>query len=164
MKKIVFLIDNLKGGGAEKAIKIIVEELQNRDLKPIVILLENQRDYGLNNSVEVYSLVNKITKYNFFFLIFKLLKLLKTINPDIVYATNTKAQILLLLTKHFIRLKRIINIQVDLTKQYKSREYIFDMFNKLLKNTDSYSFISQGIYENLKNKIPPKQNFLYQTP
>jgi len=130
LKKIVFIIDNLKGGGAEKAIKIIVEELQNRDLKPIVILLENQRDYGLNNSVEVYSLVTKITKYNFFFLIFKLLKLLKTIDPVIVYATNTKAQILSLLTKPFLTLKRVINIQVDLTKQFIFISYIFDIFSK----------------------------------
>jgi len=158
MKKVVFLIDNLKGGGAEKAIKIIVEGLYERGYNPVIILLENQLDYDINSSVELYSLSHKMTKYNFIFLGFKLVKLFKKLNPDIVYATNTKAQILSLLTKPFFNTKRVINIQVDLTKQYEGREYIFNLFNKLLKNTDAYSFISQGIYENLRDKIPQKEN------
>jgi len=158
MKKVVFLIDNLKGGGAEKAIKIIVEGLYERGYNPVIILLENQLDYDINSSVELYSLSHKMTKYNFIFLGFKLVKLFKKLNPNIVYATNTKAQILSLFTKPFFNTKRVINIQVDLTKQYEGREYIFNLFNKLLKNTDAYSFISQGIYENLRDKIPQKEN------
>ena len=158
MKKIVFLIDNLKGGGAEKAIKIIVEGLYEKGVNPIVVFLEEQLDYTLKSGVEVYSLSQKMTKYNFLFLGFKLLKLLKTLSADVVYATNTKAQILSLLTKPFFKTQRIVNIQVDLTKQYEGREYIFYLFNWLLKNADSYSFISHGIYENLKDKIPKKEN------
>ncbi len=158
MKKILFLIDNLKGGGAEKAIKIIVEELYEKGVNLIVVLLEEQLNYTLKSDIEVYSLSQKMTKYNFLFLGFKLLKLLKIFSPDIVYATNTKAQILSLLTKPFFKTQRIVNIQVDLTKQYEGREYIFYLFNMLLKNADAYSFISHGIYENLKDKIPQKEN------
>jgi glycosyltransferase involved in cell wall biosynthesis len=158
MKKIVFLIDNLKGGGAEKAINIIVEGLYDKGLNHVVILLENQLDYKLKNGIEVHSLSQRITKYNFILLGFKLLKLLKTLSPDIIYATNTKAQILSLITKPFYKAERITNIQVDLTKQYEGREYIFNLFNKLLNNTDKFSFISYGIYENLKDKIPKKEN------
>jgi len=157
MKKIVFLIDNLKGGGAEKAIKIIVEGLVQRKYKPIIILLENKKDYTLLEGIEVYTLSNSMTKYNFIFLFFKLLTLLKQLHADIVYATNTKAQVLLLLTKPFIELQRVINIQVDLTKQYENREYLFILFAKLLNFADSYSFISHGIYESLKLKIPQKK-------
>ena len=158
MKRILFLIDNFKGGGAEKAIKIIVEGLQEKKYEPVVIVLENQFDYILNKDIKMYSLTESITKYNFIFLGFKLLRLLKQLNPDIIYATNTKAQILSLLTKKFFKATRIINIQVDLTKQYEGRDYIFNFFNKLLQNTDKFSFISQGIYENLKDKIPKKEN------
>ena len=65
MKKILFLIDNLKGGGAEKAIKIIVEELQKRGFSPKLVLLENKIEYELNKDVSVYSLCPAITKQNF---------------------------------------------------------------------------------------------------
>ncbi|MDN5091642.1 glycosyltransferase [Aliarcobacter butzleri] len=164
MKKIVFLIDNLKGGGAEKAIKIIVEGLYEKGFDPVVIFLEDQRDYSLNEKIETYSLTKKISKYNFFNLYFKLLKLLKKLNPDIIYATNTKAQILSLLTKLFFKSERIINIQVDLKKQYEGREYIFNFYNKLLKYADGYSFISQGIYQNLKQEIPHKKNIFIPNP
>jgi glycosyltransferase involved in cell wall biosynthesis len=162
--KLVFLIDNLKGGGAEKAIKIIVEGLYEKGFNPIVILLENQIDYNLKKEIQVYSLSNKISKYNFLGLYFKLLKLLKEINPNIVYSTNTKAQILSLLTKPFVKTQRIINIQVDLTKQYEDRKYIFNFYNKLLNLSTGYSFISQGIYENLKNKIPQKNKVFIPNP
>jgi len=158
LKKIAFIIDNLKGGGAEKAIKILVEELYERKIDPIVILLENKLDYSLNDGIEVHSLSEQISKYSFLILHFKLLKLLKKLSPDILYATNTKAQILSLLTKPFLDTKRIINIQVDLTKQYERRGYIFNLYSRLLNYTDSYSFISKGIHENLKDKIPKKEN------
>lgn len=164
MKKVIFLIDNLKGGGAEKAIKIIVEGLQEKGLNPIVILLEDQKDYKLKDKIEVYSLTNKISQYNFLGLYFKLLKLLKKFSPDIIYATNTKAQILSIVTKPFFKTQRIINIQVDLTKQYEGREYIFNIYNKLLKHADGYSFISHGIYENLKDKIPQKEKIFIPNP
>jgi len=164
LKRVVFLIDNLKGGGAEKAIKIIVEGLQEKGLDPIVILIEDQKDYALNDEIEIYALKNKISQYNFLGLYFKLVKLLKKLNPDIVYATNTKAQILSLMTKPFFKTQRIINIQVDLTKQYENRQYIFSFYNKLLKCADGYSFISKGIYENLKDKIPEKQNMFIPNP
>ncbi len=158
MKKILFLIDNLKGGGAEKAIKIIVEELYDKGYNPAIVLLEDQLDYDLKKNIERYALIDKITKYNFIFLFLKLLRLLKNINPDIIYATNTKAQILSLLTKYLFKAKRVVNIQVDLTKQYEDRKYIFNFFNKLLNQADTYSFISKGIFRNLKDKIPIKKS------
>ena len=164
MKKIVFLIDNLKGGGAEKAVKIILEGLYENGLNPIVVLLEEQLDYTLNPDIELYSLSKEMTKYNFLQLGFKLLKLLKKLSPDIVYATNTKAQVLLLFTKPLFKTQRVINIQVDLTKQYENKKYLFNIYNKLLKNADKYSFISYGIYENLKDKIPAKPNIFIPNP
>ena len=164
MKKVVFIIDNLKGGGAEKAIKIIIEGLQDKGINPILILLENKLDYEINKSIQIYSLSDNISKYNFIFLYFKLISLLKKIQPDIIYATNTKSQILSLLSKYFYKAKRSINIQVDLTKQYENRKLIFKLFNKLLNFADGYSFISHGIYNNLKNKIPNKECFFIPNP
>jgi len=164
MKKVVFIIDNLKGGGAEKAIKIIVEGLYEKGIDPILILLENKLDYSLNKNIKIFSLSKNITKYSFFLLYFKLLKLLKEINPDIIYATNTKSQILALFAKKFIESKLFINIQVDLTKQYENRKYIFKFFSLLLNNADAYSFISRGIYESLKDKIPKKEIIFISNP
>jgi len=162
--KILFIIDNLKGGGAEKAVKIIVEGLTEQSYKPVLVLLENKLDYIISKDVELYSLSENMTKLNFLFLIFKFLKLVKKIKPDIIYATNTKAQILSLLSKPLYNAHRITNIQVDLTKQYENRKFIFHFFNQLLKLTDSYSFISYGIYENLKNKIPHRKNIFIPNP
>lgn len=164
MKKIVFLIDNLKGGGAEKAIKIIIEGLTQQDVKPILILLENQQDYHLNEDVEVHSLSKKTNKYNFIFLLWKLSKLLNTINPDIVFATNTMSQVLVLFSKPFNRAKRIINFQADLSKHYENRKYSFFFFSKVLLLSDGYCFISKGIYNNLQGKIPDKEIFFVPNP
>lgn len=165
MKKIVFLIDNLKGGGAEKAIKIIVEELASRNLKPIIILLEKKMDYNLSENIELYILSNRISKYNFLWIYLKFLMLLKKLSPDVLYATNTKSQILSLCSKLFINnIKTIINIQVDLTKQYEERKYIFSFYKRLLKFADQYSFISHGIYINLKDMIPKKTNIFIANP
>ena len=165
MKKIVFIIDNLKGGGAEKAIKIIVEGLEEKGFNPTIVLLENRRDYSLSNNADLYCLTNKITIYNSILIYFKLVKLLKSLSPNIIYATNTKSQIFTLITKPlYKKAKRVINIQVDLTKQYESRRYIFNIFNELLTYADAYSFISKGIYENLKGKIPAKENIFIPNP
>ncbi|KIM09987.1 MAG: hypothetical protein KU29_01715 [Sulfurovum sp. FS06-10] len=156
MKKTLFLIDNLKGGGAEKAIKILIEGLEEKGLSPIIVFLEDKKDYTLLPSIRSFALGQKATKFSFIFLYFRLLWLLKDIKPDMVYATNTKSHILLLLTKGFIQTKRIINIQVDLRKQYIDRKYIFFILSKLFHFADGYSFISSGLYENLKEVIPSK--------
>jgi len=160
--KILFLIDNLKGGGAEKAIKIIVEELQRKGYNPILVLLENKYDYHLDKNIEVYTLSEEITKFNFLFLKSKFDKLLLQINPDIIYATNTKSHVISLLTKY--NATRVINIQVDLTKQYENRKYILDFLLFLYKKADMYSFISSGIYENLKNRLPKKKYIFVPNP
>ena len=164
MKKILFLIDNLKGGGAEKAIKIIVEGLQEKGYKAILVLLENKIDYKLNKNVEIYSLSEKINKFNFLFLLYQFNKLLKQIKPDIVYATNSKSQIISLLTTPFYKVKKIVNLQVDLSKQYENRKYILFVLIQLFKLCDGYSFISKGIYENVKNYLPKKETFFIPNP
>jgi len=146
----------MKGGGAEKAIKIIVEGLHERKYAPVLVLMEGKMDYLIDDKVAVFSLSNSINKYNFITLIVDLFILLKQLSPDIVYATNTKSQMLLLFTKPFLKTERIVNFQVDLIKQYEGRGYVFKLYSRLLKFADGYSFISHGIYDSLKNKIPKK--------
>lgn len=159
MKKILFLIDNLKGGGAEKAIKILAEGLEEKGLIPTIVFLENQKDYTLLPSIRTFALAKKATQFSFIFLFFKLLRILIEIKPDVVYATNTKSQILLLLTKGLINTKRIINIQVDLQKQYIGRSFIFFILSKLFHVADGYSFISRGLYETLQDVLPKKPTY-----
>ena len=74
MAKYLFLIDNLKGGGAEKAFKIITERMMDFKMDATLVLLENQLDYELDSRVPLICLNEKINKFNFFLSAFKFVK------------------------------------------------------------------------------------------
>jgi len=160
---VIFFIDNLKGGGAEKAVKIVSECLKKRGYNVALILLENQIDYVPPKDVPLYYLTEKISKFNFMFLYPKFVKLLKRLKPDILFAVNSKSHVLSLFAKRYIR-RLIINIQVDLKSHYNDRKYIYKLLLYLYRYADDFVFLSQGIYESLKTDLLDKRYKIIPNP
>jgi len=155
-KKFLFLIDNMMGGGAEKAIKVLYEELLKNNKNILLLLLENQVQYDFKRPDDYQYLSEKISLLNFLIIFFKFISFLRKNNITHVYATNTKAHFLMLLTAPFIKVNRILNFQVDIKNHYNDRKILLYIYTKLFRFADSFSFISEGIYKNIKNYIPKK--------
>ena len=93
MKKILFFLPNLAGGGAERVAVNIIRQL-DKDYFDISLVLVNQSGKYLNlipEYVKVYNLESQKTILS----IFRLYKQLKQIEPDIVFSTLIRTHIAL---------------------------------------------------------------------
>ena len=72
MKKIVFLINNLDGGGAERVLSNLINDLRTK-FKIELICLEENNFYKIPNGIGVTYLSNYRGKENFFIKLFMLL-------------------------------------------------------------------------------------------
>ena len=86
--KIVFTVDSLNAGGAERVISTLANQFSNFGDQIFIILVsynKNTSFYKLNNSIQTISLVEKYNKkVNPFKRIFLLKKIIKKIKPDLV--------------------------------------------------------------------------------
>jgi len=98
--KILFTLPNLNGGGAERVIVNIIKSL-DKDKYDIKLLLVDKIgvyfEY-LPEYIEIISLDTKRTRNA----LPRLIKAIKTINPDILFATTNRMNILVLMASFFI--------------------------------------------------------------
>jgi len=150
--KIVFVLPNLKGGGAEKVILNLCSNLKRDKFEITLILGRKEGEYikFLPSDVEIFDLkVDHVT-----FGLLKLLKLIKKIKPDIVFSTLTHMNIITLLLKSlFIRnIKVIVREATFFSIAYKNssnlKAKVFPFFIKLLYNkADKIIFLSRDMLE-----------------
>lgn len=119
LKKILFILPNLNGGGAER---VAVNYLRQLDLKKYditLILFDKTKDLLalIPEGVKIIDLETNSTKKSFFVL----LKEFKKIKPDIVYTTHSRVSTLLMFIKPFVsKFKYIARMQSmpSLEKKY----------------------------------------------
>jgi glycosyltransferase involved in cell wall biosynthesis len=100
MKKIIFIIPNLNGGGAERVAINYMRQLEQKNYSVILIVFDLTADLKgvIPSNVIVINLSTKSTKRSFL----PLLKQLRHSKPDIVFTTHSRVAALLLIMKPFM--------------------------------------------------------------
>lgn len=159
MKKVFFLINSMDGGGAEKAIKIIVENLDQERFQPTLVLIEKNVVYDLPKNIEVVFLTHqKVARLalagamvNFIFQLWRN-------KPDIIVSTLEKSHYLNILSRPFYnKAIRVINEQVDTLTHYKGNSRKINLLKRFVAAGDYQLFISRGIVESWKKVISFKR-------
>lgn len=108
-KKILFILPTLFGGGAEKIVVNILRKLDSTEYSLNLLLFSKKGNYLelIPDSVKIYSLNIKRTRHVFF----RLIKEIKKINPDIIFSSLIRVNIILLLASFFLPKKYKIIIR-----------------------------------------------------
>lgn len=170
-KRILFYLSDLEKGGAQRVICNLANYLVNSYEVSIITTKESQAKYLLNNNIKVYNLKIKESKYRFaniFRRLYKLISLIRTINPDITITFLTSEIYRILIVKPFINSKVIISVRNDPNGIYNTKMKR-RVINLLLRLTDgavfqtheAKSFFTKKVYK--KSTIimnPINENFI----
>ena len=114
--------------------------------------------------IKVNTLLRDISLFKDFSTLFKLIKILKKINPDIVHTHESKAGIIGRLSARLINIKLIIHtvhiLPFTNVNVFKAKFYIF--LEKIVSNiTHKFICVSKGMMnDSLKNGISSKKKYL----
>lgn len=131
MKKIIaFILPTLNVGGAERVTLSVIKGLDKERYTPVLITMNAKGP--LRNEIPSYVKLYVIECTKFRYSIFKLIKLIKRIQPDCIYSTLRYVSFIILLLKCLLGLKARIIVRESNTvsmvlKQmpaYKARIYI----------------------------------------
>ena len=117
MKKVVFAIPRLTGGGAERVVSVWANELNSKGFDIRIVLFYRSKDeYFTSEEVEIYSLVDTLEEY--MRLSFKkkwigLRSILKKIDPDYIVSFLPAMQVWMMLASIGSKAKRIETIRVN---------------------------------------------------
>lgn len=136
MKKIVFLINSLKLGGAEKVLQTVVNELCN-DYEVHLITIERHFFYNLNSNIKVHSLSSNGKKIN------KFLKIL-------------------LIVKYAVKLNRYLRFNdIKIVQSHLFRSNYINIVAKLLGGNHSVQIVDHTLPNRLyKEGLSGKINLL----
>ena len=166
MKKVLFIIDSLQTGGAEKSILEIAQKL--KFIQPLVCVLysdkDDLRDDFMKAGVEIIDL--NINRKNKFWLLFGKLsfeKICKQQQPDIVHAHLFKSELIARISVLPKKTKLIGSFVSDTysVERYKSQTFkrnlklnFFLILDRLTINNNAYiTSITQTIAENICKKL-----------
>ncbi|MEN3014401.1 MAG: glycosyltransferase [Endomicrobiia bacterium] len=164
MRKIIFVIPSLSGGGAERVLVNILKYLDRSRFFSKVIVFEPKNDYEEDTpgDIEIICL-NKKSRFDFFKLLLLLSKKLKEEKPDLVVSSLSYANYLTLLANRIFKL----NFSIVITEQnYPDMEISTQRFSSLHKflMKKTYSFasaviaVSKGVKENLCENYGVNEN------
>lgn len=169
---LAFLLPNLYGGGTERVVTTISEELSKRKLKIFIFTLEKGKQYDLASNVKHIVLSNlDIKKHGIFkrilyfpIQLFNFIKLLKSNKITIVISFLERANFINCISKIFIKHKVICNTRMNLTEGYLkganpiAKLIILNGIKLLKKYYDILICNSQGVKEDLVSnfKLSPK--------
>lgn len=142
VKKVFLLIPSMLGGGAERVLSILANELaKDNSLKIYLITLEQGEDYDISANIRRKFLSNlhghasKIKKTYFFFIqLFNLFKIVKKEKPDIVIAFLKRAIVLNILISSIFHYKTISSLRSNSSQELKLNSFLIRvLFNNLYK-------------------------------
>jgi glycosyltransferase involved in cell wall biosynthesis len=167
-KRVAFLINSMVGGGAEKLVQLLLEQLTiDKDLEIVLILLEDKITYQLPKGIEVIPLFSHLENYlqKFFGLLLGALKLRK-----ITIQYKISATLSLLERSNFVNVlarlfgsphRAIISEHTNPQHNYHSRSLKNSIAKLLLKvlygRADKIIAVSGGVKKTLINAFRIKK-------
>lgn len=131
-KTVVFILPNLNAGGAERVIINIIKTLEKEKYE-IKLLLFTKKGVFLKcipSYVEIISLHIKRSRYT----LYSLIQSINNINPDIVFSTLNRINILVLMASFFFRKKIKIYIREPSLPSYQMKyQHLSKFYYPLIK-------------------------------
>ena len=102
-KKILFTVPALLGGGAEKVIVNMINQIDIKNFNIFLLVLnkEGPLHSSITNDLNIIDLNISRTRYS----LFKIVKAINRINPDIIFSTTQRMNIFILIASLFIKNK-----------------------------------------------------------
>lgn len=139
--KIIHIIQSLESGGAEQALsKLVNNDSVNEHL--IILLLESEIHYNLNQNIKIINLKLNYNMRDKIKALYKINKILKNIQPDIVHTWMNSNFYAPLLKIKFKKIKFIISIRHGLNRKYLLLNR--PVLKKIFKNIDGTIFVSNS--------------------
>lgn len=160
--KVMFVVDNLNAGGAERVIRTLADKF-NKQIFEVTLLLFNynhneKKKYSIPDGINIVVL-NKNKKN----VLFSLIKKIKDLSPILVISTLAPVNIICILAKIIINNKNIKfiirettikSISIDNTKSNIFEKIIYKLLIRILyKFADSIIAISEGSKMDLVQKF-----------
>jgi glycosyltransferase involved in cell wall biosynthesis len=100
MKKLMLIVPSMRGGGSERVMSILANNLDRRKFDITLVLLKKEGPYldDLESDIKIIDLNSSKARYG----VFKLLKLIKASKPDIVFSTLGHLNILISILKSLL--------------------------------------------------------------
>jgi N-acetylgalactosamine-N,N'-diacetylbacillosaminyl-diphospho-undecaprenol 4-alpha-N-acetylgalactosaminyltransferase len=171
MKKAVFFINSLAGGGAERVVSTLINNLVNK-YDCYIILLENTISYDIDNRIKVIHLNSKLNSgflkfISLFFLAFKLSKIIKQYQFNMVISFLARANYINILSNTFTKHKVIISERIAPSSMYADNSLTAKinkfLISHLYNKADNIISVSKAIKQDLINNfnISIMQNVIY---
>jgi glycosyltransferase involved in cell wall biosynthesis len=146
MKKILFILPNCRGGGAEKVTLQLLQNLDRKKFQLKLVLLQYAGEFiaEIPKDVKVIDLKIKHVRYS----IFKLIKLIKTEQPDIVYSTLTHLNIVICILAFIIKTKIVIR-ESNIISSLITSNIQKILYKIVIRNADTIVAQSEDMKEDL---------------
>jgi len=156
-KKILFIVPSMRGGGSERVISIILKHLSREKFDITLALLKKEGKYLDDLPTDIKIIDLEVTQARF--ALVKIIKLILSQKPDIVFSTLGYLNILISIIRPFFskNIKFIARESSIVSIQNKQEKYpkLFDfLFKNFYKNFDL--IISQSNY--MKNDLVQNYN------
>jgi glycosyltransferase involved in cell wall biosynthesis len=170
-KKIVFLINSLEGGGAERVVSTLLNNFVDR-YDCYLILLDNKISYEIDSKIKLisfdFSYKNGLVKFlSLPLLSYKLIQIIKQYGFTKIVSFSHRSNYINILSKNSSKHKAIISERIAPSSMY-SNSSINSIFNKYLtkklyKRADLIIPVSKAIAQDLENNfdVCKKQNVIY---
>ena len=147
MKKVCILINAMAGGGAERAIAQVAQQIDPNKYALHFVFLEDIQAYSIDPKIPQTILCKgKRSLLWMPMALWRFGRWLKQHQPDIILSSLTRAHLLSILSKvAYPQGKRIISEQTDTYAAYTSRPVFSALLKYLFSFADGAHFVSKGI-------------------
>ncbi|MFB3895733.1 MAG: glycosyltransferase [bacterium] len=171
-KKIVFVLPSLVKHGAENVLVTILQYLNRERFEPVLLYFDSQNNFGnsIPSDIKIRSL-QKRNKSDNVRIFFRLSKVLREENPDLICSFITYANYLCLMAKSYCRINAplIISERTKLSLALPLEQYITIkqmLIRRYYPKANGVICISQGVYQDLISYagIKPDQGKVIYNP
>lgn len=160
IKKVMFFLSNLNGGGAQRTIVNIINKINRNKFEPILVVLDLNKEHPyykhLPMNLKIIN-INRRAKYS----VFKIAKILKDENPDTILSTLSQVNIAVSMAHMIsgIRAKLILRetthrkkSSMNFIKYYLSK-WCYNYCNQIVALSEGVSHDIESLYGVEKEKI-----------
>lgn len=166
-KKIVFYIDIMLRGGAQRVMSVLTNYFSKEGYEVYLINdmeeMNKEKEYALNDKVIRLYLDEKNVKNPFIKnakRIIKLRKYLKNINPEYVISFLGRPNLRMLISSIFINTKKIVSVRNDPNKEYGKSIIVKLITNFIFLLADGYVFQTNDASKYFFKKIRTKSTII----
>lgn len=154
-KKILFVIPSFCGGGAERALVLLLKYLDRERFAPVAVTLDSQNAYADDFPVDVRNIcLNKRGKLDNLRIVFALAKVFKDEAPDVIVSVLPTTNMLSVLAKKLSKVASPLllteqgNLTLDIDKSDK-RFIRRRLIRRIYPRADGYICVSNGVRDDL---------------